>query len=76
MKTKKLTQLASGTSSRIAQIRGGHRFLSRATSIGFTVGTKVLVLQNYRSLPLLVYLRNTQVAIDRNEAEKIDVDEL
>ena len=73
--TKSLTQLASGTSSRIVRIRGGHHFLGRATSIGFTVGTPVLVLQNYRSLPLLVYLRDTQVAIARSEAEKIDVDE-
>ena len=75
MNTKSLTQIASGTSSRIVQIRGGHHFLSRATSIGFTVGTQVEVLQNYRSLPLLVYLRDTQVAIDRGEAEKIYVDE-
>ena len=75
MNTKPLTQLASGVRSRIVQIRGGHHFLSRATSIGFTIGTPVLVLQNYRSLPLLVYLRDTQIAIARSEAEKIDVDE-
>ncbi|BBO85438.1 hypothetical protein DSCO28_60040 [Desulfosarcina ovata subsp. sediminis] len=75
MNTKALTQLASGTNSRIVRIRGGHHFLSRVTSIGFTIGTPVLVLQNYRRLPLLVYLRDTQVAIDRREAEKIYVDE-
>ncbi len=74
MNMKKLIQLTSGTSSRIVNIRGERRFLSRATSIGFTIGTPILVLQNYRSLPLLVYLKDTQVAIDRNEAEKIDVE--
>ena len=75
MNTKALTQLASGAKIRIARIRGGQHFLSRATSIGFTVGAQAEVLQNYRSLPLLVYLRDTQVVIDRSEAEKIDVHE-
>lgn len=70
-----LAQLPSGLRGHVTGVRGDHRFLSRATSIGFTVGTPLLVLQNYRSLPLLVYLRNTQVAIDRIEAEKIDVEE-
>lgn len=75
MATTTLAQLLPGISGRIVRIRGGHHFLSRVSSIGFTIGTPILVMQNYQSLPLIVYLRDTHIAIDRTEADKIDVDQ-
>lgn len=70
---KTLDQLASGMMGMITALNGGKTFIARATAIGFTPGTEVSVVQNYRSLPLLVHLRDTQVAIDRNEARRIEV---
>ncbi len=75
MNPKSLTEVASDLSCRIVKIGGDHRFLSRVTSMGFTVGAPLRMLQNCKRLPLLVYLRDTQIAIDRQEAAKIYVED-
>ena len=74
-RAKTLDQLESGQSSVIKELIGGQHFISRATAIGFTPGAEVVSVQNYRSLPLIVFLRDTQIAIDRVEARRIVVDE-
>ena len=58
---------------RIKKLNGGRHFISRATGIGFTPGASVVVVQNYKLGPLIVFLRDTQVAIGRGEARKIIV---
>lgn len=71
----KLSDAKPGTRGRIAAIRGDGRFLSRATSIGLTVGCPVTVLQNEKKQPVLLYSRDTMVALSRAEGEKIELRE-
>lgn len=72
-----MSVLSSLKKDQIAIIRGlagGQRFVSRASAMGFTPGTHVTMVQNFGSGPILVYLRDTQVALGRNEAAKIQVE--
>ena len=59
---------------RIASIDGDTRFLTRITSIGWTVGGILKVVQNQEKQPLLVYSRNTLIAVNRKESERIFVE--
>jgi ferrous iron transport protein A len=66
-----LSAVEKGRSVSIQQIRGGHNFLSRLASLGFTPGTRLRIVQNYGRGPLIVSLRDTRVALGRGEASKI-----
>jgi ferrous iron transport protein A len=50
---------------------GGHHFLSRLASLGFTPGARLRVVQNYGRGPIIVSVRETRVALGRGESEKI-----
>jgi Fe2+ transport system protein FeoA len=66
-----LGSVQSGESVQIRRMAGGHQFLSRLASLGFTPGAQLEVLQNYGHGPIIVRLRDTRVALGRGEAEKI-----
>jgi ferrous iron transport protein A len=68
---QKLSTANRGEKGRIASIHGDARFLSRITSIGLTIGSVVEVIQNQKKRPVLVYGRDTMIAINRSECEKI-----
>ena len=65
-----------GESVQIRRMAGGHQFLSRLASLGFTPGARLEVLQNYGHGPIIVRLRDTRVALGRGEAEKILVEQV
>ena len=69
----KLTELEKEDSGIITRINGDTRFVSRITSIGLTPGCKVTVVKNEKRRPLLVYSRDTMIALNRNECEDIEV---
>lgn len=69
-----LSAVRSGEQVRIQRIRGGHHFLSRLASLGFTPGARLRVVQNYGRGPIIVNLRDTRVALGRGEAAKIEVE--
>lgn len=69
-----LTELKKGQQAMIVQIDGDRRYLSRITSIGLTVGCKVEMLQNVKKKPLLIYGRDTMIALNREESERIKVE--
>ena len=71
----KLTELGKEGSGIITRINGDTRFVSRITSIGLTPGCKVTVIKNEKRRPLLVYSRDTMIALNRNECEDIEVEE-
>ncbi len=52
-------------------MKGGHQFLSRLASLGFTPGARLTVVQNFGRGPIIVNLRDTRVALGRGEADKI-----
>ena len=72
---KSLVSLQKDKSGVIASINGDNRFVSRITSIGLTPGCKVTIVKNEKKRPLLVYSRDTMIALDRNECENIFVEE-
>jgi ferrous iron transport protein A len=60
----------------IRDFRGDSRFIGRITAIGLTVGSEIEVLQNRRNHPVLLYSRDTMVAVGAGEAAKILVEEV
>ena len=70
---KKLSEAASGEQGVICDIQGDTRFLSRVTSIGLTLGSPVTILQNEKKRPLLLYSRDSMVALNREECGKIQI---
>ena len=55
---------------RLSQSPGDSHFQSRITSIGLTIGSRIEVIQNPKKQPVLLYNRDTMVALNKNEAEK------
>lgn len=70
---RKLSDVSSGEKGVISAIEGDNRFLSRITSIGITVGCQIEVLQNEKKQPILIYGRDTMIALNRTECDKIYV---
>jgi ferrous iron transport protein A len=55
----------------IAMLDGNFHFLTRITAIGLTPGCPVEVLRSEKRQPVLLYSRDTMIAIGRREGEKI-----
>ncbi|MGD9156657.1 MAG: FeoA family protein [Bacillota bacterium] len=68
---KKLSVARTGEKGRIISVQGDTRFLNRITSIGITIGSEVQVIQNQKKWPVLVYGRDTMIAINHSECDKI-----
>lgn len=73
---KKLNELKKEESGIIASVNGDTRFVSRITSIGITPGCKIKIIKNEKSRPLLVYSRDSMIALNRKECENIMVQPL
>ncbi len=73
---KKLNELRKEESGIIASVNGDTRFVSRITSIGITPGCKIKIIKNEKSRPLLVYSRDSMIALNRKECENIMVQPL
>ncbi len=71
---KKLIEVEKEKCAVIAAVNGDIRFVSRITSIGITPGCKVTIVKNEKHRPLLVYSRDTMIALNRNECENIMVE--
>ena len=71
---KKLTELSEGHKANIVAINGDKRYLTRVTSIGLSIGCEVEMLQNVKPSPVLVYGRDTMIALNRNESTQIMVE--
>ena len=71
---KYLEQLPKGTKAEICGIGGTPHFQSRAVSIGLIPGSVVEILLNQSRRPMLLYCRNTVLAIDRDDCKKIQVE--
>lgn len=70
----KLTQTKSDQRGVIRAISGDAHFASRITAIGITEGTAFQTVRNDRKMPVLVYLRETLIAVNREDAERIEVE--
>lgn len=70
----KLSEMTAGQEGQIHGLRGSDRFLGRITSVGITVGCHVVVMQNRKKTPVLVYARDSAIALDRDDCDLIDVE--
>ena len=73
MESVTLSEAKPGRKYRIQTIRDEARLVNRLSSMGLLVGSELEVCQNFRKQPVLVYVRDTLVAIGREESKKITV---
>ncbi len=71
-----LSEVRENKDAVITAIQGDTRFMSRITSIGLTPGCKVRVIKNDTNRPMLVYSRDTMIALNRKECNGITVEEV
>ncbi len=50
--------------------------MNRLTSIGLTQETKLQVVRNDKKMPVLVFARETLLALNRRDADRIEVEQL
>ena len=68
-----LSSLESGTVGVVQDLNGDRGFVSRVAALGFTPGTEVTMVQNFRRGPLIVTVRDTDIALGRGEANKVQI---
>ncbi len=71
-----LSEVKENREALVSEINGDTRFMSRITSIGLTPGCRVRVIKNDKNRPVLVYSRDTMIALNRNECKGITVEEV
>jgi ferrous iron transport protein A len=70
----KLSEIKAGQTVIVKDITADERLISRTSSMGIIVGSRLEVLKNERKQPLLLFCRDTMVAVNRRECEKIKVE--
>ncbi|GAG79843.1 unnamed protein product [marine sediment metagenome] len=63
VKTKSLSRLKTGKTAIIHNLKGGHGFKSRLSVLGFTPGTEVRMIQNFGHGPIIVEIKDTNIAL-------------
>ena len=71
--TISLGEMVENSSGSIAKIEGDSRFISRIVSIGLTPGSPFTLLKNDGRSPVLVFCRDTVIAVNRRESSQIFV---
>jgi ferrous iron transport protein A len=71
-----LNDVRENTDAIISELKGDARFISRITSIGLTPGCRVSIIKNDKNRPVLLYSRDTMIAVNRKECAGIIVSEV
>jgi ferrous iron transport protein A len=61
---------------KIIDLEGSNKFISKITAMGLTNGTIIEVIQNNKKFPVLLFARDTMIAVSKEEAKKIFVKEV
>jgi len=69
-----LSEIQTGEKATILSLKEGKENSHRLTSLGFTPGVDVEIVQNFGRGPMIVSVRGTRVALGRREAAKISVE--
>ncbi len=69
-----LGDLPAGRKGIVRWLSGGRSLTSRLTSMGFSLGVELEVVQNFGRAPIIVKVRDTRVAFGRGEATHIQVE--
>ncbi|WP_283169936.1 FeoA family protein [Curtanaerobium respiraculi] len=68
-----LSEAKPGTEACIAHIDGDIRLLTRFASMGMSPGASVKIVRNDRRRPVLLFGRDTLLAISRKDASLVEV---
>jgi ferrous iron transport protein A len=71
-----LADLKKGEHAYFLSVQGGRGILGRLTSLGFTPGVEIEMIQNYGHGPIVVFVRGTRVALGRQEALKTSIERM
>lgn len=70
-----LSFAAEGTNVHIKRIEGGKEFANRLMELGFISKECIKVIKNSGSGPVVIEVKGSRIALGRNEAKKVLVDE-
>ncbi len=73
MNTITLSDAQPGKRYCIVAIKEENRLVNRLSSMGLLQGSTVEICQNHKKQPVLLFARDTLVAIGREESKKITV---
>ena len=68
-----LSKSQPGKKYLVQEIKDEARLVNRLSSMGLMCGSSIEVCQNNRKQPVLIFARDTLIAIGRGESEKIIV---
>lgn len=68
-----LSELPAGEHASVVALGLGRGISARLTTLGFTPGAELTMIQNYGHGPLVVTIRDTRIALGRHEAQSIVV---
>lgn len=68
-----LSDAKPGSRYQILEIKEENRLVNRLSSMGLLCGSTIEVCQNFKKQPVLLFARDTLVAIGREESKKIMV---
>ena len=71
---KKLNEIDAGNRGKVSKVSGTQEFERRITAVGITPGSMLSVIQNEKKYPILIDVRNTLIAVDRNDCNNIEVE--
>lgn len=69
-----LSEVKTGKCGRVLSVDGGAGFQRRITAVGVTPGSSFSVIQNERKYPVLLLVRSTLLAVDRDDCAGIMVE--
>ncbi len=70
----KLGDMKPDSFGKIKGISGDEHFMRRITSVGLTAGTPFQLVRNDKKMPVLIYCRETLLAVNREDAGRIEIE--
>lgn len=71
-----LNSLTKGERGIVHHLNGGRMIRDRLLVMGFTTGAEVKIIQNPGFGPVIIYVRDSRIAMGRGEANKVIVTKL
>ena len=69
----KLSKTTEGRTYMLIDVGEDPHFVRRAGSMGLVPDTEIRVIRSQRKMPILIFARDTLIAINRKDSEKIEV---
>lgn len=69
-----LSEVKTGRQGRILSVDGRADFQRRVTAVGVTPGSSFSVIRNEKKYPVLLDIRSTLLAVDREDCQSIMVE--